>query len=109
MRLKTEFIIAAALRQANSQAISAFVQKKGDANAGTIFLEIETDRDKVSLWHRRYDFDGAEIWECLSGDEMQPSYVIAQRLEREISRDPDCWVISVQDKAGRNIFSLSQS
>ncbi|MGB0397598.1 MAG: DUF1491 family protein [Candidatus Puniceispirillaceae bacterium] len=27
-------------------------------------------------------------------------------MSREIEYDPDCWIISVQDREGRNIFAL---
>ena len=42
MRLKTNIVIDAALRQANNLAIPAYISKKGDPDAGAIFLELET-------------------------------------------------------------------
>ena len=57
MRLKTNIVIDAALRQANILAIPAYIFKKGDPDAGAIFLELETDLDCVHLFHRRFDFD----------------------------------------------------
>ena len=107
MRLKSNFIISAALQKANRMAISAIIHKKGDPDAGAIFLELETDKDSVQLLHRRFDFDGNEIWECLNKGEPQPAFIISEQIEREITRDPDCWVISVQDKQARNIFELT--
>ena len=107
MRLKSDFIISTALRKANRMAISAFVHKKGDPDAGAIFLELETDKNSVQLLHRRFDFDENEIWECRNKGEPQPAYIISEQIEREITRDPDCWVISVQDKQARNIFELT--
>ena len=107
MRLKSDFIISTALRKANRMAIPAFVHKKGDPDAGAIFLELETDKNSVQLLHRRFDFDENEIWECRNKGEPQPAYIISEQIEREITRDPDCWVISVQDKQARNIFELT--
>ena len=107
MRLKSDFVVSAALRKANSLAISAFVHKKGDSDAGAIFLELEIDKDTVQLFHRRFDFEENEIWECLNRGLPQPAYVISGQIEREIARDPDCWVIFVQDKQARNIFTIT--
>tara|TARA_A100001015_G_scaffold258340_1_gene301568 strand:- start:3898 stop:4227 length:330 start_codon:yes stop_codon:yes gene_type:complete len=107
MRLKSDFIVSAALRKADSMSISAFVHKKGDPDAGAIFLELELDRNSVQLLHRRFDFDENEIWECLNKGQPQPAYIISEQIEREITRDPDCWVISVQDRQARNIFTLT--
>ena len=53
---KTNIIIDAALRKANNLAIPAYIFKKGDPDAGAIFLELETDLDCVHLFHRRFDF-----------------------------------------------------
>ena len=107
MRLKSEFIISSALRIADSMAISAVIQKKGDPDAGAIFLELASDRDSVQLLHRRFDFDENQIWECLNKGQPLPAYIISEQIEREITRDPDCWVISVQDNQARNIFKLA--
>ena len=107
MRLKTNFIVSAALRNADNHAISACVHKKGDPDAGAIFLELETSRENVHLFHRRFDFDDHEIWECLNNGAPQPAHIITEQITREINRDPDCWVISVQDKQARNIFTLN--
>ena len=107
MRLKSDFIISVALQKANRMAISAFIRKKGDPDAGAIFLELETDKNSVQLLHRRFDFDENQIWECLNKDQPLPAYIISEQIEREITRDPDCWVISVQDNQARNIFKLA--
>ena len=50
MRLKTNIVIDAALRQANKLAIPACISKKGDPDAGAIFLELETGLDCVTFF-----------------------------------------------------------
>ena len=106
MRLKTNIVIDAALRQADNLAIPAYISKKGDPDAGAIFLELETDLDCVHLFHRRFDFDENEIWECLNQGDPQRADIIAKQIQREIDRDPDCWVVTVQDRRARNIFNI---
>ena len=107
MKLKTNVLVDAALRKANNLAIPAFILKKGDPDAGAIFLEIELNKNFVHLLHRRFDFYENEIWECLNKGQPQPADVIEKQIKREIYRDPDCWVVSVQDKRARNIFNIS--
>ena len=53
-------------------------------------------------------FDGDYEWVCLTGDEPVASAEVAERLEKEAARDPDCWVVCVQDPKGRNIFTLDE-
>ena len=105
MRLKTNIVVDAALRKANILAIPAYISKKGDPDAGAIFLELETEIDCVHLFHRRFDFNENEVWECLNKGDAQPADIIAKQIQREIDRDPDCWVVSVQDRMARNIFN----
>ena len=107
MKFRTDIVVNAALRKANNLAIPAFILKKGDPDAGAIFLEIEIDKDFVHLLHRRFDFDENEIWECLNKGDPQPANVIEKQIQREIGRDPDCWVVSVQDRQARNIFNIT--
>ena len=107
MRLKTDILINAALRNANILGIPALILKKGDPDAGAIFLEIEIDKDYVRLLHRRFDFYENEIWECLNQGYPQTANVIEKQIKREISRDPDCWIVSVQDSRARNIFNVT--
>lgn len=107
MKLRTDIVVNAALRKANKLAIPAFILKKGDPDAGAIFLEIEIEKDFVHLLYRRFDFDEIEIWEYLNKGNPQPANVIEKQIQREICRDPDCWVVSVQDRKARNIFNMS--
>ena len=44
----------------------------------------------------------------LTGEGFVSAQDVSERLAREIDRDPDCWVISVQDNQGRNIFTLEE-
>ena len=105
MRLKSDFIISAALRKADRLAISVFIYKKGDPDAGAIFLELVSDRDSVQLLHRRFDFDENEIWECLNKGEPQPAYIISEQIERE--NTPDIVLLGVCIKySGANFRPL---
>ena len=54
---------------------------------------------------RNFDFNENEVWECLNKGDAKPADIIAKQIQREIDRDPDCWVVSVQDRMARNIFN----
>ena len=108
-RLTSQMLVSAALRQADIAQIPAVVMQRGDGDAGAIFLEIDCGRDAdgrddVRLYGRITDLDGAYIWSQLAGTGTPSS--VMDYLERERRIDPDFWVISVQDKKGRNIFEL---
>ena len=120
-RLTTELTVLAALRIASQWGIFASILRKGDMQAGTIFLEIEKTARESQLLIRQFNMAGLYEWVVISppasnnttpasnnnmdGGWCTPSE-IAKRLDREVAIDPDCWIISTQDKHGRNIFTL---
>lgn len=105
-RLKTDMLVRAAMRIADSQAISAAILHRGDPDAGALFVEIEKGMHEAKLLCRVTAFDGGYEWLAIGDDGWQLPMDVHALIEKERARDPDCWVISVQDAAGRNIFTL---
>ena len=103
-RLKTEILVSSAMRLADSKMISAAILHRGDPDAGALFVEIEKSFSEARLLCRTIGFDGGYEWICLSGEGWQHPSDISAMIMRERARDPDCWVVSVQDPDGRNIF-----
>ena len=105
-RLTTSILVSSALRQAQAKGIFAAVLRQGDEEAGTIFVEVEIDQARSSLYGRQVSFHGDYEWVCLTGEVPVSSADVAERLQQETARDPDCWIICVQDPKGRNIFTV---
>ena len=105
-RLTTSILVSSALRQAQAKGLFAAVLRQGDEQAGTIFVEVEIDPAQSSLYGRQVSFDGDYEWVCLTGEVPVSSEAVAERLHKEAVRDPDCWIICVQDPKGRNIFTV---
>ena len=105
-RLTTDIMVGAALRQAAGFGIFAAILRKGDARAGAIFVELEKTVNEFCLLARQLNYDDEYEWVCITGTNWVSSEVVQDRLSREVSYDPDCWIISVQDSEGRNIFNL---
>tara|TARA_B100000900_G_scaffold317227_1_gene276221 strand:+ start:47 stop:385 length:339 start_codon:yes stop_codon:yes gene_type:complete len=108
-RLTTSILVSSALRQAQADGIFAAVLRQGDEQAGTIFVEVEIDSIQSRLYGRQVSFDGDYGWVCLTGKAPVSAEDVAERLRKETSHDPDCWIICVQDPKGRNIFTVEPS
>lgn len=104
-KLKSQIIINAAMRLADQQVIPFYVLKKGDADSGNIFVEIEETATTSILYSRALNFDGIYEYRAISGDTPRPRYEIAEMIEREIDRDNDCWVVATSGQKGLQIFS----
>ena len=107
--LKAEIIINAGIRAAEREFASAYVTKKGDVDAGAIFVKINTLDGKAKLFARSslYDFDENKY--KVSFQDLYPSQImlvddIDNRIFKEINIDMDCWVIEIEDKKGYNPF-----
>ena len=105
-RLTTDIVVAAGLRQAASIGIFASILRKGDDRAGAIFVEVEKSATEACLLARQLNYDNEYDRVCITGEGWVNSRVVQERLTREIEYDPDCWIVSVQDSEGRNIFTL---
>ena len=103
-RLKTGHIVNAAMRLADQDHIPFYVMKKGDVDSGVLFIEIEEDAHKSTLYTRMINIDGVYEYLPISGDEPRDRLEVASLIEREIQRDSDCWVISIEGQKGLQIF-----
>ncbi|MGC6537620.1 MAG: DUF1491 family protein [Candidatus Puniceispirillaceae bacterium] len=104
-RLKTQLFVNAASRLADSEIIPFYVLKKGDADSGALFVEVEEDSQNSILYSWSLSFEGDYEFIAISGDAAKPRYEIAEQIEREIARDADCWVVSVAGQKGLLLFS----
>ena len=108
-RLTTEMLGRASILAAERRGIYASILRHGDNRAGALFVELDVAPGQAALLVRRTNFEGCYEWDRLTGEGLVSAQDVSERLAREVERDPDCWVISVQDNQGRNIFLLDET
>lgn len=102
-RLPTHLWIAAHRRAAESQGVAVTVVHKGDADRGALVLKInQLDGCFTVLGQVREA--GRLAWLRISGpipvDEPAADALVA----RQRRRDPDLWVLEIEDRQGRHWF-----
>lgn len=109
-RLKTDMLVAAAIRTATTELIDCVVIRRGNAEAGAILVHIDALDGRHRLLARSLDFDGSYIWRPVvagdAGDGWVDGETVDTRLAREREIDPDAWILGIQDARGRNPFDL---
>jgi len=104
-RLTADFWVHAYLTRLRLQDIPAFVVARGDATAGAVLVKQSPLDGTATLHQRLFDplADRRDWVEVQTG----PEHEIDARITRERSRDPDLWVIEVEDRAGRTLLQDS--
>ena len=96
-RLKTEIRVAALLRRAQSAGAFAAVLRRGDPDAGALWITL---RQGAEL-HRHVEqmsMSGGREWfrdGPFSEDDL------SLRINKAVDRDPDLWIVEVEDAQGR--------
>ena len=107
--LKAETIINAGIRIAEKNLTSAYVIKRGDEQAGSIFVKIDTLDGFAKLFSRNIKYDLNNDKEIIEFANLYPQKRITteeidKRITREIEIDRDCWIVEIEDKNGFNPF-----
>ena len=100
-RPKTYLWVQAQIRLCDIESIPAVVVNRGDADAGAVLLKINRLADGCVVFTRFRGLDGKSGW--LRGTGLEP---VVEReaddyIRRQIDRDPDVWVIEIEDPKGR--------
>ncbi len=102
-RLKTEIRVSAQIRRAQISGAFAVIVRRGDPDAGAVAVKLYQGPGAVRLYVQSRDLDGKAIWrepfEEESGPEIEAK--IDRWLEKEVSIDPDLWIVEIEDREGR--------
>jgi len=101
-RLTAGVWVSAYLARLRLADIPAYVTAKGDAEAGAVVVKVALLDGSARAYERRSDLmTGARAWMLFA--EGAEAEVDAQ-LARARGRDPDLWVIELEDRQGRTLL-----
>ncbi len=103
-RLPSHVWIMAQIRRCNADGIPAMVVQKGEVQTGTLLLKINQFETGCRVRSQMRDLDGALGWMAAFDGAAVPEAEADAYLERAMSRDPDIWVVEIEDREGRNPF-----
>lgn len=103
-RLQTDIIVSAVIRECSRKSIPIYVLNKGEAESGTIIVKVVLGINKCILFNQMRDIDGNIVWMQVFEDESCTETEVDSYIKRAIDRDPDVWVVEVEDSEGKNPF-----
>lgn len=106
MRLKSEIWVQAYLRICAAQGLFAVLTKRGDADAGAIFIRIlRLDGSSDVYGPAAAGLEGADAERRFSPRFAKGPAADAEAdayLARQKDFDPDLWIVEAEDRAGRH-------
>lgn len=112
MRLTSDFVVSALIRQAGIEAVPAVLRRRGAAEAGAIFVKVDRLDGTADL----YGPAPQALVDEEAGGERRFAPILTgaspldaeERMAKEIRFDPDLWLVEVEDRAGRPFVPIAR-
>lgn len=103
-RLKTGFWVQALIRRCSTEAVPAVVVRRGFEDAGAVLLKINGLQGQGYVLAAGSDLDGNRVWRRATGAAPVTEAEADDYIAREARRDPDLWVIEIEDRKLRHFL-----
>ncbi len=100
MGLTTSLWVSAQIRLCDRNFIPATVVRRGDPDAGTVLLKVNRFDKGVIVYAQTSSLDGDQGWAKGTGPEPVQEVDADAYVKRQIGRDPDVWVLEIEDRKG---------
>ncbi len=99
-RLATELWVSAYLRRAAAVGEAAVLVHRGDSTRGTVVLKLNRFTAGWRVLAQARDLEGRLGW--IAASEAPAEADADAYIARALARDPDLWVIEIDDREGRH-------
>ena len=95
--LKAGIWINAQIRQCDIDFMPAVIVRKGDPDAGSVLLILDRFEAGSDLYTQARTAEGERAWVKAAGGKTIDRQAAAEFIERQVKRDPDLWVLEIED------------
>lgn len=96
-RLATRIWVQAQVKLCDGQFIPVMIVNRGDDQAGAVLLRLLRGRDINLMLRRHTQLDGTAEWTAVPAGEPVDDETAEAHIARELGRDPDLWIIEIED------------
>jgi hypothetical protein len=100
MGLTTGLWVSAQVRLCDRAFIPATVVRRGDPDAGTVLLKVNRFAAGVTVYTQASSLDGEPAWSRGTGPAPVSEPEADAYIARQVARDPDLWVVEIEDHKG---------
>ncbi len=111
MSVKTEIWVKGHLRRCFAAGLTGVVARKGSEEAGAVFVRVTRARGEVRVFAPApgpaYDEEGRRRWTEPLGSEGVSEEEADRYFARQVSFDPDAWILDIDDPKGEGLLDLT--
>ena len=98
IRIPTHLWVEAEVRRLASEGLGVYVAARGDNTGGMVIQKISNLSGDCRLKGQQRDLLGKLVWIDLLQDEIVSEREADAYIKRAVARDPDLWVVEVDDR-----------
>ena len=104
-RTPTHKWLEAKIRELSVQGIGIYVTHKGERMSGLVLLKLVGSPQECKLLTQQRNFETSQLeWINVFQEDLCEEKQADDYISRSIQRDPDLWVVEVEDKGMSNPF-----
>jgi hypothetical protein len=100
MGLTTGLWVSAQVRLCDMAFIPATIVRRGDSDAGTVLVKINRFEQGVTVFTQASTLDGEPAWSRGTGPKPVAEAEADAYIARQVTYDPDVWVLEIEDRKG---------
>ena len=98
-RIPTYLWVEAEVRRLSGEGFGVYVASRGDRAGGMVLQKISDMAGNCRLRGQQRDLLGRLVWIDILQDEIVPENEADAYIRRAVERDPDLWVVEIEDRA----------